>query len=392
MADTSMTDDGKAVTSGLKYGFTEIGDAALAADDLRRQLDQPNLSLVLVFCSEEYRENGFGEAVKAAFPGSIVVGCTTAGEIAPAGYRYNGVSGLSFAAPDFFAEATLLPSVHDFDIAAGNAEAIRCVDLLDARTEDDAHYQNIGIVLIDGLSQREEVVMTCLDGALGRIPLFGASAGDELRFERTSVLFDGAFHDDAAVLTLLSTNRPFKIFRSQHFVASDEKMVVTAADPARRVVNEINAEPAVEEYARITGLDVDRLSPMDFATNPLLVRLGGAEYVRSIQKANPDGSLSFYCAIDEGLVLTLASGQDMISNVEQLFVDIRDEIGEPEAVLAFDCVLRRLELEHVQQLHKMTPIFGRNRVTGFCSFGEQFASMHVNQTFTGIAIGQRQGT
>ena len=29
-----------------------------------------------------------------------------------------------------------------------------------------------------------------------------------------------------------------------------------------------------------------------------------------------------------------------------------------------------------------------NNVTGFASFGEQWGSMHVNQTFTGIAIGR----
>ena len=50
---------------------------------------------------------------------------------------------------------------------------------------------------------------------------------------------------------------------------------------------------------------------MVFATHPLLVRLGGAEHVRSIQKANPDGSLTFYSAIDEGLVLTLARSLDL---------------------------------------------------------------------------------
>jgi hypothetical protein len=376
--------------TGLKTGFTEAVDAELAAEDLRCKLGQPDLSMVLVFCSEEYRDIGFGEAVKAAFHGTPVIGCTTAGEVTPDGYRYNGISGLSFAAPDFFAEATMLPNIHDFDIAMGSEEAQRYKRLLESETNDDERYRSVGIALIDGLSQREEVVMTCLDSALGRMPLFGASAGDGLRFEQTSVLFDGAFHSDAAVLALLRTNRPFKIFRSQHFVASNEKMVVTDADPARRIVNEINAEPAVEEYARITGLDVDRLSPMDFATHPLVVRLGGAEYVRSIQKANPDGSLSFYCAIDEGLVLTLAEGRDLVSGLRQLFVDIREEVGEPEAVLAFDCVLRRLELEHVQQLQKIPPIFGRNNVTGFCSFGEQFASMHVNQTFTGIALGRRR--
>ncbi len=388
--------------SGLLTGFTDLTESGAAALDLKRQLDQPDLQLVLVFCSPEYRDEDFAEAIAEAFEGVAVVGCTTAGEVTPAGYRDNGIAAFSFAAPDFYAEAVRLPSLNDFDIAACSGKADRCLALLDARIDADERdgdgeempamsgYRTVGLVLIDALSRREEALMSCLNGALGGIPLFGASAGDGLRFEETSVLIDGRFDNDTAVLALLRTNRPFKVFRRQHFVASDVKMVVTDADPARRIVKEINAEPAVEEYARITGLDVEELTPMHFATHPLVVRLGGSEYVRSIQKANPDGSLSFYCAIDEGLVLTLAEGRDMIAGLEQLFDEIERDIGEPEAVLAFDCVLRRLELEHMQQLQRIPPIFGRNRVTGFSTFGEQFASMHVNQTFTGMAIGRRR--
>lgn len=388
--------------TGLRAGFSDLPDSADAAADLKRQLWQPDLELVIVFCSPEYREGGFAEAVSKAFAGVPVIGCTTSGEVTPDGYRNNGISALSFAAPDFFAEISRFSAIQDIDIAGCSEEAGSRLAALEARTERDAPasdgpladriYRNFGMVLIDALSRREEALMSCLDAALGRIPLFGASAGDGLRFEKTSVLVDGAFRSDGAVLALLRTCRPFKVFRSQHFVASDVKMVVTDADPERRIVNEINAEPAVEEYARITGLDVDQLTPMDFATHPLVVRLGGAEYVRSIQKANPDGSLSFYCAIDEGLVLTLAEGRDMIDGLEQLFVEIEEAVGEPEAVLAFDCVLRRLELEHMQQLQRIPPIFSRNRVTGFSTFGEQFASMHVNQTFTGLAIGKGPST
>ena len=386
--------------TGLRTGFTDLADAAAAAQDLKRQLWQPDLELVLAFCSPEYRECGFGDAIKKAFAGVQVIGCTTSGEVTPDGYRSNGIAALSFAAPDFFAEVTRFPSIQDIDIARYSEEASTRLAALDARTGDDRlrggdgildHvYRNLGFVLVDALSRREEALMSCLDAALGRIPLFGASAGDGLRFEETSVLANGAFESDAAVLALLRTNRPFKVFRTQHFVASDVKMVVTDADPQQRIVKEINAEPAVEEYARITGLDVDNLTPIDFATHPLVVRLGGAEYVRSIQKANPDGSLSFYCAIDEGLVLTLAEGKDMISNLEQLFVEIEQEIGEPETVLGLDCIHRRLELEHIQQLQRIPPIFKRHRVTGFSTFGEQFGSMHLNQTFTGLAIGKGQ--
>ena len=70
------------------------------------------------------------------------------------------------------------------------------------------------------------------------------SAGDDLKFEQTWVLHDGRFHTDAAVLVLVDTVRRFTVFRTEHFVSSDRKMVVTEADPARRIVTEINAEPA----------------------------------------------------------------------------------------------------------------------------------------------------
>ena len=201
----------------------------------------------------------------------------------------------------------------------------------------------------------------------------------------------GQFHGEGAVLILLATTRPIRTFRGQHYVASDRRVVVTGADPKRRVVTELDAEPAVECYARLVGLPVAELTPMVFATNPLVVRLGGAEYVRSIQKANPDGSLSFYCAIDEGLVLSLSEGHDLLHRTECLFDNIRASIGAPDVVIGFECVLNRLEAERNQIKHRMSRLHAANNVTGFASFGEQWGSMHVNQTFTGIAIGRRTG-
>ncbi len=386
------------MANGLAWGFTDLAGGRNAARELRRQLDQPDLELVVVFCSPEYRDSDFSAAIADVFDGVPVIGCTTSGEVTPEGYRSNGVSAFSFAAPDFFAETAWLPAVNEVDMATFSNRTGRCFDALNVKTrrhegdlavQIESAYKSVGFVLMDGLWKREEALIGSLTGSVGTVPLFGASAGDDLRFEETSVLVDGVFKNRGSVLALLSTRRPFKLFKHQHFIASDVKMVVTDADPEQRIVREINAEVAVEEYARLAGLDVDNLMPMDFATHPLLVRLGGSEFVRSIQKANPDGSLSFYCAIDEGLVLTLAESGDLIGSLEQLFADIEGEIGEPEAVLAFDCVLRRLELEHKQQLQHIPALFSRNCVTGFSTFGEQYASTHINQTLTGLAIGRR---
>ena len=52
-----------------------------------------------------------------------------------------------------------------------------------------------------------------------------------------------------------------------------------------------------------------------------------------------------------------------------------------------DIALRRLESEREGIKDEIGKIFVDNNVIGFATYGEQFNSMHVNQTFTGIAIG-----
>jgi hypothetical protein len=222
---------------------------------------------------------------------------------------------------------------------------------------------------------------------LGKIPLFGGSAGDDLEFVKTHVYCDGHFRSDSTVLILINTPLPFKIFKTQHFVTTTERLVVTEADPARRLVIEINGLPAADEYARLVGVEVHELNSMSFAVSPVVVMLDGTDYVRSIQKANPDGSLSFYCAIEEGLVLRVAHGEDLVRNLEQTFAKIREEIGPPQLVFGCDCILRNLELSKQGSKDRVGEIYRRNNTVGFSSYGEQFRGVHVNQTLTGCAIG-----
>jgi hypothetical protein len=186
---------------------------------------------------------------------------------------------------------------------------------------------------------------------------------------------------------LVVTRRRFCAFKTEHFLQTDQKVVVTGANPAERVVTEFNAEPAAREYARLVGLDGEKLTPMTFAAHPLMVRVGGQYHVRAIQKVNADDSLTFFCAIDEGLVLTVARSVDVVHDLENLFARVETELGEPDLIIGCDCVLRNLEIEQRQQKRFVSELFVRHGVIGFCTYGEQFNSMHVNLTFTGIAIG-----
>ncbi len=245
------------------------------------------------------------------------------------------------------------------------------------------------MLLVDGLSLREEPVTRSLKHALGNIQLFGGSAGDGARFKATHVYHAGAFHPDSAVLVLVSTDLPFVVFKTQHFVALDERLVVTDADPTTRVVREINGLPAAVEYARCVGIQPDQLDPLRFASRPVVVVIDGTDYVRSIQRVYPDGSLGFYCAIDEGIVLRAAHGVDLVENLEAALARALDAVGPPELVIGFDCILRNIEITQEGLKDQVADLFNRHNAVGFSTYGEQYGGVHVNQTLTGIAIGRQ---
>jgi hypothetical protein len=102
---------------------------------------------------------------------------------------------------------------------------------------------------------------------------------------------------------------------------------------------------------------------------------------------NTDGSLTFFCAIEEGLVLRVARGVNLLENLEQTLAGVRAEIGVPQVVLSCDCILRKLEIAQDHLGDQVGDILKRHNAVGFNTYGEQFRGVHVNQTLSAVAIG-----
>lgn len=109
--------------------------------------------------------------------------------------------------------------------------------------------------------------------------------------------------------------------------------------------------------------------------------------MRSIQKVEADKALTFFCAIDEGLVLRVARGLDLVANLRETMAGLERELGPPQLVMACDCILRNLEICQNGTKDAVAEIFRNNNAVGFSTYGEQYVGVHVNQTLTGIAIG-----
>lgn len=373
----------------LRRGGSSAAEPWSAVGELHRQIGGPDLAFVLIFCSPQYDLSEVVAAIKHHFGDANVFGCTTAGEITPFGYISGGLSGIGFPAGDFAVTSTLFQDLKDFKIAATieqtrHAMATR---MQPANDGPSAPSDSFALLLVDGMSVREEQLVSAISNTLNGTPLVGGSAGDGMNFNRSYVFYDGRFVGDAAVLLLITTRRRFAVFKTEHFVPTDCKMVVTGADLDQRRVYEINAEPAAAEYARLVGLAGKPLSPKIFAAHPVMVRVGGQYHVRAIQKVNPDSSLTFLCAIDEGIVLTVAKGVDLLEDLKSLFRRLQRDVGPPDLIIGCDCVLRNLEIEERQLKAAVSALFVEQNVVGFCTYGEQYMSMHVNQTFTGVIIG-----
>jgi hypothetical protein len=362
----------------VRQGTSMKTDVQEAVRDLAAQIKQPNTQVCLAFFSDEYDPQQLGSALKKYLPGPVI-GCTTAGQISEKGFQRGGISGASLAGKELSAIPYLIHPL------SSQTEQVAVI-AKDVQEKLSPGMQAFGFLLVDGLSMKEESLISALYMALGNVQIIGGSAGDNLKFKQTFVYYDGELLRDAAVFTLFLTTLPFQIFKHQHFLPSSTRLVVTEADPVNRLVKEINGEPAAEAYAHLIGTNVDQLNSTIFSQHPLMLRIGDEYYVRSISNIEKDGGLKFFCAIDTGLVLTIGRGDSALESLRRDLERIKQEMGDQAVIIGCDCILRRLEMEVQGIDENVGRLLATNKIIGLSTYGEQINSVHVNQTFTGVAI------
>lgn len=367
-----------------------LGDDPTAlVEQLHDQLGAGPHALVVAFAAPEVDRSTFARQLHERFADSLALGCTTAGKIGVGGYCRGGAVGLALSPGAFRVAHTVFRDVRSLGIAEVQLQVQALMRRLAADAAPPTAINTFALLLIDGLSFAEEALASMAATVLGDIPLAGGSAGDGLAFGATHVFVGGEALAHGAVLVLVQTELPFEVFKTQHFTAGERRLVVTAAHCPTRTVQEIDGMPAADEFARVHGTTFDGLGPEFFATHPLLVRVGGGEYVRSIQRKNADGSLTFFCAIEEGLVLRDAKGHELTQELAQVLGRLDRSLGGLQATIVFDCILRRLECERRGTTAEVSTWLERAHSVGFSTYGEQFRGIHVNQTLTGVAIGTR---
>lgn len=349
-----------------------------------------NPGLVCVFVPHEKDREASAAAIRQQFPRGPVVGCTTAGGIHFGEYKDQSVTVVSFAESECVAVAERVDGMAGLSLKDGHDLARRALSSLAAKGVEPGSATCFALTLVDSRYGNEDTLVTGIRSALGDIPLFGGGACDGVPQKNAAVFHDGAFRSDCAVLVLVHLRRHFKVFSAHHYRPLPEDLVVTRTDSRQRVIEQLNGRCAGLEYARVLGVGMESLQRPAACLPPMMVKVGSGYFPRGAAAIDADGNLHMACPVSPGLRMNLGESLALADSLTVLEQEIRDEIGEPELILGVECLMRRIEAEATGQAADLGIWFRRNRVVGFCSYGEQYRSMHVNNSFTGVAIGPRR--
>jgi hypothetical protein len=362
------------------------GAVATLVRDLTHGLAGQTPATVLWFASSTYDPTDLAGPLADAFPGATVLGASTAGEFTDATLSQQGVTALALPSGVVRRCAAALAGL-DGDAAAGTAAAVAAVEStlgVPLRSLDPARH--LGIVLVDGLHGDEEIVNEALGNAAPLLDVVGGSAGDDLAFDRTWVAVGADVSWNGVALLVAELAVPFRVLKTCSFTSTGRTLTVTAADVETRTVLEFDGRPAVVAYADAVGVDVAALDDTVFMASPVGLMVDGSPFIRSPQQVIGDG-VRFYCQILEGMEVEVMRGGDLVGDTAAaLDAALHDLGGRASAVLAFNCVLRRLEIEARGLGEPFRATFRDLPTAGFHTYGESWLG-HMNQTLTGVVFG-----
>lgn len=365
----------------MTIASSEKGTVDEAVHELIDTFASSNMKMMVYFASTKYAPSEISAKMQSAFPLATIFGCSSAGEIFQGKMSKGSVVAMAF---------------DDESIVDVKVEVVknlrRKIDVRDAYISFERHFgepanemkplKYLGIVLVDGMSGREERLMDAI-GDRTNVLFIGGSAGDDLNFQSTHVYANGKSYTDAAVLALLKPAAPFELVKTQSVRELGVELVVTKANEAQREIIEFNYRPAAQAYAEALGVSVNELAAL-FPSHPLGLVIDGEPYIRSPKHIAGD-SVFFHCSSVEGMPLSLLELTNLIDDTKETLARSIAKLGGVSGVIVFNCAHRALELEFKHLTDKYGAVFAEVPTIGFNSYGEQFIG-HMNQTATMIVF------
>lgn len=351
----------------------EVADQALAA------LNGQAPSLALVFCSTGYDYNELLRTLKDKLGIDAIVGCTTAGEFNENSSSENAVS-LMLIASDQFQKVIRAARGLKNDYQKSITGALGNFKENQRNMMAQGYMHSTILVLSDGLAGRgEEMVATIQEMTGAATQLVGGAAGDNGKFEQTSIFAGDQAYTDTIIMVQLFSKKPIGIGVRHGLNPKTEAMRVTRSEGA--VLYELDGKPAFDayrEYAAKLGQTIDHENAGGFMiANELGIQMfSDVTKIRAPLSANPDGSLNMATEVPPNAMISIMDGERpaLLSAAAQAAEEAKVNLrGNPAAgIVVFDCICRGIMLaeDFPREIETIRSPFGEVPVVGFRTYGE----------------------
>jgi len=376
-------------------------DAEDIVDEIHTQCQEqlgdikPQVGILFAAVDIDYQD--VLNSIQDKWPGLQVIGCTTDGEMSSQlGFVEDSVS-LTLFASDTIEITTGVGRDASKDLVAGAQSAYE-----QAKSKTTLPPA-LCVVTPASLTFSSEQVVNAIKSVVGPdVPLFGAVAGDQWRFQQTYQFFNDEVLVDSVPMILFSG--PVCVSSSTQSGWQTIGPVGTITEVTGNVVHKIDNGTALDFYKSLLGDDA-----VPTGDRPLAI-LDSNENISRLRASNeaydPEtGSITFFgeFSVGDRVQITLANRNDILEGTRasvQLAKSKFPATASPSAAMFFSCSARKLllgtrtneEYEILKnEIGQDLPVFG---FYGYGEIGPAFSGdghceFH-NETFVTVLFGESQ--
>lgn len=356
-----------------KIGKSSNRNIDIAMEEATSELKNPKL--ILFFSGvDEFEE--YARELKKKFPEAITMGATTFAAFCKEGVFKDTLMVLGFE-DGIRCEANILEEVDKY--------ALKYVERVQTLASKYKNPENtICLEFSSALISCEELVLSTLNSVLAKkkIPVFGGSAGDRGKAEKSLISLNGEVYNNACVFVMIENlNGKIKLYRENIYKPTKHYFKSTKVDVRKRIVYEYDNKPAAQVMAEALGVTVKEL-PKYLDNYPMGRIIGNEMYIVANNAVINGNAMAYHARIYNNSQIVLLEPDDYKTVIKTTLEQIKQECKNPSLTLMVNCLARSILFEGDGYFNEFATGVGAalGNYVGFAGYGEQLNEQHFNQT------------
>jgi diguanylate cyclase (GGDEF)-like protein len=322
-------------------------------------------------------------AISPKFPGAVIVGTSTFGEII-SGHTTTGQTIVGFS---FFNTSHIDAIGYACETGKEKKVGEKIKQDIKALKKKVAGV----LLLATPLSIQVADFIEGFQTSGNKFPVFGGGAGDYAEMSVSQISLGQTCFSAGVITVIFSGDELFiETFNYLGWRMISKEMVITDVDGM--LIKTVDGKPAFDIYAHYLGIKNDPHFFMNALAFPLMVKRKKAILARTPFGAREDGAIQLVADIHKGETIRIGYGdtESIRRDGNHLIRQMSD--FDPQAVFLFSCCCRRFLMQDDVELETL-PFEGIAPAFGFytyCEFNGNSSSIQLMNS-TLVAVGVREG-